>query len=107
VDVVRIILVAGDLLRLQVEFVETTIGCPNPDFSRASLDHRQNPATTQAVGVLRIVSKDREAVTVILVQPVFRTEPHESLFVLQDAEYCVLGKALLCGDVVKVEVLPR
>ena len=53
------------------------------------------------------MSEDCKVVTIIFVQPILSTEPQEPLVILQDAKHRVLGKALLGGDMFKIEVLPR
>jgi hypothetical protein len=53
------------------------------------------------------VPVDPKIVPIIPVQPVFRTEPHKPLVILEDTNHGSLGKALLGGDAIKSEMLTR
>jgi hypothetical protein len=48
-----------------------------------------------AFGVGGIFSESLEGISVKTVQPVARTEPHKPFFILQNAEYIIIGKAIL------------
>jgi hypothetical protein len=58
----------------------------------------------QAIGVSWYRLIYREVIPVILIEPVLRTEPHQSFAVLQNAEDRALREALVKGDAFKFGV---
>ncbi len=56
----------------------------------------------KAVGIVRIVTVYCERVAIVSVQAILGAKPHESLAVLHNGGYRVLGKAILCSQSIKM-----
>ena len=59
--------------------------------------------TAEALGILRIVSVDREGIAVIAIEPIFRAKPHEAFVVFQDGLNRAFREALILTQVLKTK----
>ena len=66
---------------------------------------RSNRVVAQGARVRRVVPIGREAIAVVPAQAVIRTEPHESMLVLQDDADVIVRKTICRGQRLKDELL--
>ena len=68
------------------------------------LKDRPYPIVAQAMGIIWIVLVGREAITIILIQPLVGTNPYEAITVLKNTVGGILREPLLNRDMLKSEV---
>src|SRR4029077_6855352 len=84
-------LVVRESLSSGVKSIEAVLTA-HPQRSRSVFDQRLHEHATQAIGLGRIILEQPEVVSVVAVDSVLSTEPHESLVVLNNLCYAVLGQ---------------
>src|SRR5690606_4810138 len=94
---------AGDVAGAGVVAVEARLEGPHPEDSLAVLVDALEVVVGEAVGVVRIVAQDAEAVAVVAVEPVFGGEPEEADPVLEDALDDALRESLVERDALELE----
>ena len=60
---------------------------------------------TDAIGIIRIISKDAKLKSIILVESVLGAKPHKSFAVLKDTHHCICHQPVLRGDMCKLDVV--
>ena len=84
--------------------VQTDIGT-NPQYTVRILTERQYITTSQTGQIIGDVSINFKSQPVKAIQSVFRTKPHETVIILNDTVYRILGKAVLHIEMLKNEIL--
>src|SRR5277367_4330812 len=87
---VRIDRIMNDGLSGWIKSIESMFA-PHPQGSRPVLEHRQHEHAAQAIGLTGITLERPELVSVVSVNSVLSGKPHESLIILNNLCYAVLG----------------
>ena len=74
-----------------IESIETVFAA-HPERSRSVLEKRQHEHAAQTVRLTRIILEHPELVSVVAVDALLSGEPHESLIILNNLCYAVLGQ---------------
>lgn len=72
-----IVAVIAEILGCRVVMMQTTIFCPYPEVSTIGAGEGGDPATCQTLLMTRFILKNPERMTIMPVQAIFRTKPHE------------------------------
>ena len=72
--------------------------CADPNHSTGILGNGQYKMITERIGISRVIPVGFKIPAVKAIQPILGTQPKQTIAVLENAVYTVLGKALRCID---------
>jgi hypothetical protein len=83
-----------------IEPVQPIIGT-NPEIVIAVFVNKADIIVAYTIRILRVVPVDRHLITIIPVQAIAGTEPHEAPVILENTFDGTVGKTLFAGDMFK------
>ena len=75
--VIRLVLAAGECVLLAIEFIKSSILCPNPQAAIGVFKNYIDGIIAQAGPVIGIVAVNLKIIAVIFVQPITGAKPHK------------------------------
>ena len=103
--VIGVVLVTDKMFAVTVEHVQSTARRGDPEIALAVLGDVRDVIVAQAGLIVLIFLVDRYVVTVVPVQSILRTEPHESAAVLKNGKHIALGEAVFVAEPLELQVL--